>query len=65
MAMFAACRHSRGTTSKADIARKFGISQNGLAMAVIRMEKRLNASLQLREHYHSIRKALTPQSAPP
>ena len=60
LAMLAASRHSRGTTSMTDVAHKFGITHGGLVLAVIRTEEKLAASPQLRKYYQSIQEMLSP-----
>jgi len=62
LALLAASRHCRGTVRMADIARKFGISQSGLALAALRMEKRVNGKGQLGRRYQAVKTALLPHA---
>ena len=54
LAMAVASRHCRGAISKANIARRFGITTSGLELAVIRMEKKLTAIPALRNRYATL-----------
>ena len=65
LAMLAACHHCRGTVSMADLARKFGISYSGLALAVVRTERKLHDHPLLKNRYQSVKKALAPPKATP
>jgi hypothetical protein len=43
----------------AEVARKFGITQSGLALVVIRMEKKLHDQPPLRKQYASVQETLS------